>query len=378
MIRIRISHPIPKIIGILMMIHGINNFLLGVFLFISNDTSTYQEVSQLQVFNEISSASDIVSILLGMAIIFLGLGLFHRKKVAWFWALIIQFLVLINSCIPPFSLHAILVSLLLAVVLIIFRKEFSIRNAHQQSIDAAIAWISIVFALSYGMIGSYLMRAQFHGLKDVVDAFYFTMVTYSTLGYGDIVPMTDNAKMFTASMIIIGITSFVATLTLIIGPMVQQRVRGVYRIMSKLDRFTNHVVIAGFNDLTIMTAKDLIARGSEVLFLEKDRNIAEEIKAKGFHTVIGDSTHPEELTHAHISHANFLICGYAQDAQNILTLIAAHGTKSMHKNPGEFKIICRIEEPHNIPKAKQLGADIVIAPSQIAGEMMAKAVGQKS
>lgn len=375
----RFSKFIPQIMGILMILHGISNVIFGVLPFFNIDQAPYAaEMDQISPLTEIASASAIVAIFLGVAIIFLGLGIFHRKRSAWLWVLVIQFFVLINSCFPTVAWHTLILSIISAALLIIFKKEFYVRNTQDQSIDGMIAWISIIFALSYGMVGSYLMRAQYHGIHTVIDAFYFTMVTYSTLGYGDIVPVTQDAKMFTASMIIIGITSFVATLTLIIGPMIQQRVRGVYRIMSKLDSFTNHVIICGFNDLTIITARDLIAQGKSVLFLEKNRLIAEDIKAHNFNVVTGDSTHPDELVSSNIAQSNILICGYANDAENILTLMAAHEAKARSKHPTKFKVICRIEEPHNIEKAQKLGADTVITPSLIAGQMIAKAVNEEN
>lgn len=366
---------IPELMGSLMIIHGLLSIAFGIFpLFHIQPSSYEQTLEQLTPLDQLASASAIFSIFLGLAVIFLGLGLLRRKHSAWLWMLILQFFLIANSSFPLLVLHSLLLSIISAILLILFRKEFYVRNAQEQSIDGIIAWISIIFALIYGVTGSYLMRSEFHGIHTLIDAFYFTMVTYSTLGYGDIVPVTQDARLFTTSMIVIGISSFVATLTLIIGPMIQQRVRGVYRIMSKLDSFNNHVVICGFNDLTLITAKELVTQGNTVLFLEKDRHMAEEIKANHFNVIIGDSTHPTELANSNIAFGNILICGYANDAQNILTLMAAHEAKTLSQHPPKFKIICRIEEPHNIEKAKKLGADTVVTPSLLAGQMIATAV----
>ena len=363
-----------------MIIHGVGNILTGVLPFFKSaqteNLSKYAQLAESSLIKEIASASYIVSILLGVALIFLGLGLFHRRRAAWLWALILQFFIFINSCLPIFSLYGVIVSIVFFILLILSRKEFYLRNNQQQSVDASIAWISIVFSLSYGIFGSYLMRDQFHGIHNMIDAFYFTMVTYSTVGYGDIVPVTENAKMFTASMIIIGITSFVATLTLVIGPMIQQRVKGMYRIMSKLDNFSNHIVIAGFNDLTRVAASTLISQGSDVLFLEKDRLTADDIKAHGFNVITGDSTQTKHLESSNLSQATTLVCGHDSDAKNILTLIAAHEAKTLKQHHPEFTIICRIEEPHNIQKAKKIGADVIITPSLLAGQMITDAITQ--
>jgi len=379
----KLSQMLPKIIGSLMILHGIGNVLMGASsLFhiqaleeIEQSTQTaYQEVTQITIFSQIESLGALVSIFLGIAIVYLGLGLFKRKHAAWLWALLVQIIIFISSCFPHFSFQMMLISIIYMALLYFSRKEFYVHNTQQQGIDIFIAWTSIFIALTYGILGSYLMRDQFHGIHTLVDAFYYTIETYSTVGYGDILPITQNAKMFSASMIILGITSFITTLTLVIGPMVQQRVRGVYRIMSKLDNFNNHIVISGFNELTRICAKNLITQGSQVLFLEKDQIIADQIKSSGFNVVMGDPTHPAELASSNIIQANVLICGQADDAQNILILMAAHEAQALRKHPKDFKIICRIEESHNIEKAKKLGATSIISPSILGGEMMAKAV----
>lgn len=384
---LKFSKIIPKIIGVLMILHGIANVLIGLLPLIhitelqeieQSSQLAYEEVSQITIFSQIESMSAVASIFLGIAIIFLGLGLFQRKHSAWLWAFLIQIIIFINACVPYFSFQMMLVSIVYMAILFFYRKEFYVRNTHQQGIDLVIAWTSIFIAMTYGILGSYLLRAQFHGIHTLIDAFYYTIETYSTVGYGDILPITQNAKMFTTSMIILGITSFITTLTLVIGPMIQQRVRGVYRIMSKLDSFNNHIVISGFNDLTRICAKELISQGNEILFLEKNRLIADQIKAAGFNVVMGDSSHPEELKSANILQANVLICGQEKDSDNILTLMAAHEAHAQLKqlkHNGNFKMICRIEEPHNIEKAKKLGADSIVSPSILGGEMMAKAVG---
>lgn len=379
----KLSSAIPRVIGCLMIIHGIGNVLQGGFALFHLDAlenieqsaqSAYQAVTEITIFSQIESLSTVFSIFLGLAIIFLGLGLFKRKRSAWLWAFFIQIIIFITSLFPQAHLASLLISVIYIALLFFARKQFYVRNTHQHGIDIFIAWTSIVIALAYGILGSYFMRDQFQGIHTLIDAFYYTMETYSTVGYGDILPMTQNAKIFTSSMLILGITSFITTLTLVIGPMVQQRVRGVYKIMSKLDSFNNHIVISGFNDLTKICARNLINQGNQILFLEQNKTTADQIKAAGFNVVMGDPTHPEELASSNIIQANVLICGQVSDAQNILILMAAQEAQALRKHPRDFKIICRIEESHNIEKAQKLGAASIISPSILGGEMMAKAV----
>lgn len=365
---------VPKVIGIAMMLYGIGNFLVGMLpMFGLAGALSLDELNRYTGF-EVQHASEIMSIFIGLVLIGLGLGLLSRRRGAWFWSIILQAIVFVNSCLPAFNFETLTASILFCGALIIYRKEFYVRNTQSQGIEIAIAWMSVLFALLYGILGSYFLRDQFSGIHNYIDAVYFTVVTYSTVGYGDITPITPNAKMFTISMIIIGITSFVTTLTVLIAPIIQSRVRGVYRIMNKLNSFTNHIVLCGYNDLSRLAATQLVKGGSVCLFLEKDHNIAEQIRADGFNVVTGDSSNSEQLASSNFKQADTLICADDDDAVNILTLMAAAELKENRTSSKALKLVVRIEEPQNVDKAKRLGADTVISPAVIGGDLIAKAV----
>lgn len=369
-----ISHFIPRVIGTLVILHGVGNLLLGALPLFNVNNSEIDEITSIATIANIQSASELVSIFIGVILVALGLGLFRRKRGAWFWAMVMQVIVFVNSCMPQFSLPTLIMSVIYTALLLAFRREFYIRNTQGNTIDLAIAWLSVIFALGYGIVGSYILREQFSNMHTMLDSIYFTFVTYSTVGYGDITPITPNAKMFTVSMIVVGITSFVATLSVIIGPIIQQRVKGVYRIMNKFNSFTNHVVICGYNELTRISAQQLVQKGAVVLFLEKSSKVADEIKAAGFNVVTGDATDPEEIKGSRIAQADVLICGHQDDARNILTMMAAEDVKEANSEH-KLKIICRIEEAQNIDKAKRLGACEVISPAKLGGDLIAEAAG---
>lgn len=362
---------VPRVIGVAMILHGFANLASGIFpMFGSVVSEQVDEINRFTGLSDIQHASEMVSVLLGLILISLGFGLFKRTRMAWLWALIMQLIVFINSCLPNFNLETLITSLVFGAVLMLFRKEFYVRRTDAQGVDFTIAWFSVGFALLYGIAGSYLLRSQFRGIHNIVDAVYFTIVTYSTVGYGDITPITANAKMFTASMIIVGITSFVATLTFLIAPMIQQRVKGVFRIMNKMSSFNNHVVICGYNQLTRIAANQLVAAGTTCLFLEKDCVKAEQIRSDGYNVVTGDPSDSIQLLSSNLGMANTLICGHQDDGVNILILMAANEIKDKLKH--ELMLISRIEEPQNIDKAKKLGANEIISPDIIAGKMIAE------
>ena len=116
-----------------------------------------------------------------------------------------------------------------------FRAEFTHHSdRHRWSYAQVVAVLSIIFALAYGIGGSYLLRAEFDGIETWTDAVYFTVVTYSTLGYGDMFPLSTNARWFVVSMVSIGIGSFFTALTVLLGPLVEHRLRGVFAVLRYL------------------------------------------------------------------------------------------------------------------------------------------------
>ena len=95
-----------------------------------------------------------------------------------------------------------------------------------------IVIISFVLILMCGVIGSYILKDQFSGINDWTDAIYFTIVTYSTVGYGDIVPHSESAKLFVMSMIFVGLGTFAAMLTFIVGAFVN-RIQNILQTFNK-------------------------------------------------------------------------------------------------------------------------------------------------
>ena len=82
----------------------------------------------------------------------------------------------------------------LLVLLLITHRLFKEKSERRIGYQQLLALTSVLLALSYGMVGSYILRDQFANLKTWLDALYFTVVTYATVGYGDITPLTPQAK----------------------------------------------------------------------------------------------------------------------------------------------------------------------------------------
>lgn len=366
------TNPMPMVISFAIILNGVVNILVGVSAMLELHDKTvikhyfsyFELVPSLQV-------SSILSIGLGILLIGIGIGLFERKRSAWRGSFFVLAMMIINSVYPHLTVSTFLLSMVFGILLMMFREEFYIINHRPMPYNQVIAIFSFLLAMSYGVIGSYIMRDQFNNIHSWLDAFYYTMETLTTVGYGDVLPITDNAKIFVCSLLILGVGSFVATVTMLFGPFFEKRVKGVVNFMNKLSNYQQHVIICGFNSLTLQTAKTLVAQNINVVFIVEEVELAKQIELQGFHSLVGDVTSQDTLERAQLSCARSIICGTDEDATNVVIAMTAKDFK-----PGEYgmKIIARIEKADNIAKAKKAGADSVISPSCIGGRLIADEV----
>ncbi len=365
---------IPMAMSVAMVMVGMVNFFTGVLALLGvQHFKVLAEYSHYINALSPSQVSNILAIFIGLALMMLGIGLFRRRRLAWRWSLVWLLIAIANSIFGEFVPQTFIIGVVYFVLLIIFRKTFSRQSDRHLTYTQLIAWVSVLFALLYGAVGSYLLRHQFSDLHTWVDAFYYTIVTYSTVGYGDIVPVTMNAKIFTISMIIVGISSFIATIGVALGPLIEGRMKGVLNIMKSIRRFKNHVIICGEGYMATYAAK-LIQKEAQICFFIVDTaDRASALQAKGFHAVVGSGNSREDLESAGLAKAKALISAYPEDADNILTVMTATNFLREVDHEG-CQIICKIDQVQNVSKAQMVGATQVATPAIIGGEMMAKCV----
>jgi voltage-gated potassium channel len=112
--------------------------------------------------------------------------------------------------------------------------------------------------LLYATFGSYYLGAEFKPpITDLVTALYYAMVTMSTVGYGDIVSAAPEARLFTLSVIVLGVAVFATSLTAVIPPLVNQSRKGIIDRKGTGMRRENHFVVIGNTPSSINTWREL-------------------------------------------------------------------------------------------------------------------------
>lgn len=362
---------IPLLVSLVVALNGFVNLATGLLPLLGWSAELEKVTGTLHISPALRT-SGAVSIGLGLFLIFLGKGLFERRRRSWRVSLVVLTVLIANSLLRG-APHTSILSLLLLVALVVYRRQFCMPPIVALGYAQIVALASIAFALAYGVGGSYLLRDDIGGVATWSDAVYFSIVTYSTVGYGDITPQSENAKLFVSSMIPIGLVAFATALTALVGPEVERRMKGVLSIMQRFQNLSDHVIVCGYSSVSETVLSELAKTNATCLVIESRVEFGELLRGKGYEVLAGDPTHRDTLQNAGLANASALVCSHDTDSHNLLIAITAKEMRDEAKSQ-KPRILVRIEDEENIPKAMRVGADEVISPSTIGGQLIAQKV----
>jgi len=200
------------------------------------------------------------------------------------------------------------------------------------------------------------------------DSLYMSVVTFSTVGYAEVHPLTHQGRIFTIFVIIfgVGLVYFaIGTLTAILLEFELDKVFGRRRMERELDRISGHYIICGAGRVGRSTAREFERNRVPFVIIESKEAKAEE-KTDSWITLVGDATQEKVLRAAHIERAKGIVAATTTDATNIYIVLTA---KSL--NP-KLKIIARASEEAAEQHLRTAGADVVISPYGFAGHRIAQ------
>lgn len=203
--------------------------------------------------------------------------------------------------------------------------------------------------------------AGFHYIEELAwsDAFYLTVVTVTTVGYGDIVPETSLGQMFAIPVIIVGVASALSSMTLIFGAFLEERVRRAVSGLAGPREYRDHVIICGRGVLADVVAKELGLNG--VPFVR----IVRETEPVVRDAIVGDPSEDEVLLDAGIDQAMSLVSLMDEDADNAFVILEAKRLQP------HLRVISIAKDPENKAKLEEMGADMAIASDLLAARLLA-------
>jgi voltage-gated potassium channel len=202
-----------------------------------------------------------------------------------------------------------------------------------------------------------------------------TTISITTVGYGEVIPLSEAGKVFTIFLLITSWGSFAFAITRITQFVVSGEINHYFknrRLMKDIASLTNHVILCGYGRNGHQAAQILRSHGVPFVVIEKDEVLMKKKQAEGeklFH-LEGDGTDDDLLKLAGVERARALITTLPVDAQNVFIVLSARAL-----NP-TMKIISRASDANSIVKMKKAGADNVIMPDRIGGTHMATLVSK--
>lgn len=201
------------------------------------------------------------------------------------------------------------------------------------------------------------------------DALFMTIITMTTIGYGEVVPLSPNGRIFTIVLIIVGVITasytITATIELFTSQEFLERLRNRRR-RKALEQISQHTIICGFGRLGRNLVKELRAHNTPLIIIDLDAEVIEECYRLGFIAVHGNAADEKVLHEAGIARAKSLVAAAQSDAENVFIVLTA---KSINPN---LRIISRCNLESSIPKLEKAGANTVLSPYAITGRRIAQ------
>jgi voltage-gated potassium channel len=203
-----------------------------------------------------------------------------------------------------------------------------------------------------------------------LNALYMTVITVSTVGFGEVHQLSAGGKIFTMILIISSFTTYAYALTTISTHFFEGQLRfflGGNRTKS-FRKMQNHVIICGYGRNGQQVAKELKAHNHQYIVIDQNHDVIVKNLEKASYFVEGDSTQDEVLIKANIKAAKALITTLPIDADNLYVVLTARAL-----NPG-LEIISRASNESSETKLRMAGVDNVVMPERVGGAHMANLV----
>ncbi len=315
-------------------------------------------LAQMPVLSALGTVPDLVS---GVVLFIMAVGLLFRSRLSWALTLLlaaVSLALLLRQYGLVWSVMMVLNGAIL-VALLVFRRHFSRSSV---AAGTLFATLSILLLMGYAILGSYVLGAGFRPkINSLVTAVYFAVVTMSTVGYGDIVPVSSDARLFVVSIILLGITVFATSISAVILPLVNGRMQQLL-LGEKRAKVQNHYLLIGDNALAQNAYRALRRRHGRVLVLLS--RPPENPWVQEGDLILGDATDPVVLRNAGALHALGVLALRSDDSENAFIVLAAKDLGV----PG--KTVALVSDQRHFHRIRQAGADLLIAPEVIGGRLL--------
>lgn len=201
-----------------------------------------------------------------------------------------------------------------------------------------------------------------------MDALFMTVTTITTIGYGEVRPLSTAGRLFTIVLALTGMGALFYTLGVVMEYLVAARIAdpgGRRKMERRIDALSGHIIVAGLGRVGRETAQELGSAGTPFVVVDPGPAAAQHAGERGYLLISGDATDDAVLERAGVRRARGLVVTTDSDATNLYIILSARVL-----NP-ELAIVARAADEVSIPKLIRAGADRAINPYAIGGHRLA-------
>ncbi|MGO4912936.1 potassium channel family protein [Leeuwenhoekiella sp. W20_SRS_FM14] len=229
-----------------------------------------------------------------------------------------------------------------------------------------VAILLLIGTLCLGILGF-----RFLAFYTWVDAVYMTIITISTVGFGEVQPLNDTAKLFTVLLILVSVIVLGYAISVITEYILKRsnvELLKKRRVQKIIDNLKDHVIVVGYGRNGKQAVQKLTTYKRSFVVIERDEEIVNRFQSEEMPFILGNANEDEVLIEAGVKRASTLISALPDDSDNLFVVLSARQMNTA------MKIISRASEETTYRKLKFAGADNVIMPDKIGGDHMASLV----
>ncbi len=227
--------------------------------------------------------------------------------------------------------------------------------------------ILTVMAMLIGTVG-YVLIDNF----TLMDAVYQTGITFTTVGFGEIAPVSDGGRIFTITLIIAGFATFTSAIGILIAELNRGTIVTILkerRMLYKIARLKKHFVVCYHNDYTLEVTKQLRKNHIPFVVVDPREEIHEWALEHNYPTYLKAEPHAElSMLKAHLASAKGLITLSSSIADNIALIASVRLFEKEHFLPRPYYVISAAESMSDVEKLKKLGANTIVSPTKLTAQ----------